>query len=111
MACWRLSGSVGLEREVSAGEAARFPRRVAVAGGPYPEAEVGVGEAIEVAGRLLSEIAGGKERPWEADLLINLAENAVRTKIPANHDDFSKPGRGREVGLRSCLDFYRTIDV
>jgi hypothetical protein len=58
MACWALEGSVGLEREVSAGEAARFPRRVAVAGGPYPEAEVGVGEAIEVAGRLLSEMAG-----------------------------------------------------
>ena len=58
MACWALEGSVGLEREVSAGEAARFPRRVAVAGGPYPGAEVGVGEAIEVAGRLLSEMAG-----------------------------------------------------
>ncbi len=58
MAGFALEGSVGLEREVSAGEAARFPRRVAVAGGPYPEAEVGVGEAIEVAGRLLSEMAG-----------------------------------------------------
>ena len=54
MACRAREGSVGLEREVSAGEAARFPRRVAVAGGPYPEAEVGVGEAIEVAGRLRS---------------------------------------------------------
>jgi hypothetical protein len=68
MAGFALEGSVALVREVSAGEAARFPRWVAVAGGPYPGAEVGVGEAIEVAGRLLSEMAGARlsraQRRW-----------------------------------------------
>ena len=42
-------------------------------------------------------------------LLIDLVENTVLVKIPADQHHFTKPGRGREVGLRSRLDFYRTI--
>jgi hypothetical protein len=34
--CWTAKRPIGLERKVLSREATRFPRRVAVAGGPYP---------------------------------------------------------------------------
>ena len=50
-----------------------------------------------------------KTLPRKAHVLSDLAEDTVRVKISADHDNFSKPGRGREIGLRSRLDFYRTV--
>ena len=72
---------------------------------PLPPSRSGEWPIRERRSRRLNKRSISLRNPW-----VNLAENAVRTKIPANHDDFSKPGRGREVGLRSCLDFYCTID-
>ena len=38
LSCGTTEGSVGLERKVLTRKAPRFPRRVAVVGGPYPDA-------------------------------------------------------------------------
>src|SRR5579859_2045908 len=40
---------------------------------------------------------------------MNLGENSVLPKMRRQQHDFSKPGWGREIGLRSRLDFHRTI--
>ena len=40
---------------------------------------------------------------------MNLGENSVLPKMHRQQHDFSEPGRGREIGLRSRLDFHRTI--
>ncbi len=42
--CWTPQRPIGLERKILPREAACFPRRVAVAGGPYPD--TGPGEAV-----------------------------------------------------------------
>ena len=47
LSCWTPERSIGLERKVLPREATRLPRRVAVVGGPYPEA--GADEAGRVA--------------------------------------------------------------
>jgi hypothetical protein len=53
--CWTPERPVGLERKVGSGEAPRFPRRVAVVGGPYPEA--GADEAGRAA---VGSLCGGR---------------------------------------------------
>ena len=45
--CRTPERSIGLERKVCAGETASFPRRVAVAGGAYPDAGAAVGGRVE----------------------------------------------------------------
>src|SRR6266568_886965 len=50
LACWTTERPIGLERKVLPREATRFPRRVAVAGGPYPDAGAGEAAACSVTG-------------------------------------------------------------
>lgn len=47
VSCWAPKRSVWLERQVCARKAACFPRRVAVAGGAYPETGAAVGGRVE----------------------------------------------------------------
>jgi hypothetical protein len=57
LSCWTAERPIRLEREVGSREASRFPRRVALVGGPYPAA--GGGESGRVAaGSLCGERAG-----------------------------------------------------
>src|SRR5207248_11742097 len=44
LACWTPKRPIRLECKVLSREAARFPRRVAVEGGPYPDAGGGEGD-------------------------------------------------------------------
>jgi hypothetical protein len=57
----------------------------------------------------IDHLIAAKTLPGKAHLLIDQASNTVLVKIPADQYDFSKPRRGRDGGLRSRLDFHRTI--
>jgi hypothetical protein len=50
LACWTAERPVGLEGKVLSREAASFPRRVAVTGGPYPGAGAGESAACSLRG-------------------------------------------------------------
>jgi hypothetical protein len=39
----------------------------------------------------------------------DFGQDIVLAKITDEQHDFAKPARGRGVGLRSRLDFYRTV--
>src|SRR5581483_11866569 len=47
--------------------------------------------------------------PRKAYVLVDLAENTMFLKRSADHHDLPKPGRVREVGLRSRRDFHRGV--
>jgi hypothetical protein len=60
VACRTSQGSIRLEGKVGSGEAARFPRRVAVVGGAYPEASAeGAGETGLVGACSLGALRAG----------------------------------------------------
>src|SRR5258708_38296879 len=60
---WTAQRHIGLEWKIGSGEAASFPRRVAVAGGAYPE----VGAVAEEVGRAgACSLRESTARGWEA---------------------------------------------
>ncbi len=57
----------------------------------------------------IDHLIAPKTLPRKAHLLIDLVQNTMLAKRSANHHDFAKPARGRGVGFRSRLDFYRRV--
>jgi hypothetical protein len=57
----------------------------------------------------IDHLIAAKTLPCKMHLLIDLVENMVLLKVSADYYDFPKPARGRGVGFRSRLDFYRSV--
>ena len=59
--------------------------------------------------RKVDHIVANVPPSGKGHLLSELVQDTVLAKKAADQHDFPKPARGRGVGFRSCLDFYRSV--